>query len=165
MAEPLHFVLDQNYPIAPLSIRWPTALQLSRLAEIAPELVRDHEDWEIVHALNQRGDVTGFVTNDADMLELPREMVVLNDSQLTLVITDGVGHDPIRATGLLMVHLQEIARRVINKPQIFVLRPRPLQPLTSGSQLDKLADRQHIQTNRLISQERAVVRELLRRRR
>jgi hypothetical protein len=136
-------------------------VRLSRLVDLAPELIRDHEDWEVLHGLNRRGDVDGFITNDAGMLELPREMVVLHDSGLTLIITDGVGHDPIRATGLLMTHLQEIAKRVTRRPQIFVLRPRPLQPIAPGTQLDKLAQRRNVQANRLISSERATVRQRL----
>jgi hypothetical protein len=42
---------------------------------------------------------------------LPREVVVLSRTQLTLVVTEGLGHDPLGATGLLMLHLPRIARQ------------------------------------------------------
>jgi hypothetical protein len=158
---PLHFVLDQNFPVAPLGMRWPASLRLSRLRDVDPTLVGGHEDWEILYTLNRRGDVDGFVTNDADMLDPAREMVVLHDSRLVLIVTDGVGHDPIRATGLLMVHLPTIVRRITGRPEVFVLRPGPLQPLTPGQQIDKLARRARVQANQLISRERAAVRTAL----
>ena len=52
---PPHFVLDHNFPIVALSVAWPLMVRLSRLAEIEPELIRGHDDWEILYALNQRG--------------------------------------------------------------------------------------------------------------
>jgi hypothetical protein len=154
---PPHFVLDHNFPI----VAWPLMVRLSRLAEIEPELIRGHDDWEILYALNRRGDVQGFITNDADMLELSREMVALSYSRLTLVITDGVGHDPLRGTGLLMVHLEEIGKRVISRPQIFVLRPGSLRPQRPGQLINKLAERRSVPPNRLIARERDAIREHL----
>ncbi len=115
-SSPAHFILDQNFPIQVTGLRWPPAIQLSPLATLHPELTRDHDDWEILRALYQRGDVHGSITKDADILLLGREMVALSRSTLTLVITDGVGHNALRATGLIMVHLQEIARRISGRP-------------------------------------------------
>ncbi len=158
---PTHFVLDQNFPIAVAGVDWPPTFRLTRLATIEPTLVRDHEDWEILYALDRQGDVDGFITNDANMLELPREMVMLQRTRLVLVVTAGVGHNPLRATGLNMVHLQEIARRINERPRIYLLRPRSLSPLAPGAQINKLAARENLPPNQLISREVTAVRERL----
>ena len=91
---------------------WPTDLVIRRLSDHAPDLVEAVDDWEVLVDLDKRGGVDGFITNDASMLVQPTEMVALSKTHLALVITEGVGHEPIRATGLVMVHLEEIARRI-----------------------------------------------------
>ncbi len=151
----MHFVLDQNFPIQATGLSWPPSLQLTRLAAIEPTLTGNHDDWEILLALQRRGDVDGFITNDADMLQLAKEMVVLARSRLVLVVTDGVGHDPIRATGLIMTHLQQIARNVTGRSQIYILRPGQLTPASPGTQINRIAQRLGIQPNILISQQSA----------
>src|SRR5439155_3679211 len=97
------------------------------LMAIDPDLTRNHEDWELFRALHRRGDVEGFITNDADILLLAREMVMLSQTQLTLVVTDGLGHDPLGATGLLMLHLPQIARQNHPPPRVYQLRRPQLQ--------------------------------------
>jgi hypothetical protein len=149
----MHFVLDQNFPWHSIGVRWPASLQISQLASIEPHLTAGYEDWEVIRALAQRGDVDGFVTNDAKMLNQSTEMVVLFRSRLVLVVTDGVGHDPIRATGLVMVHLSEITKRVDGKPQVYVLRPGALHMVSPGQQVNKIAEQRRIQPNHLISEE------------
>ncbi len=113
---PLHFVLDHNFPYQVVhGLDWPPSLRLSGLKDIAPHLADEPDDWRILIGLATRGDVDGFITNDDDMLELPEEMVALSRTRLTLVVTAGVGHNPLRASGLLMAYLPEIARRLGNE--------------------------------------------------
>jgi hypothetical protein len=50
------------------------------------------------------------VTNDANMLALPREMTVLAQTRLTLVVIRGDGDSAVRATGALLCHLPFICR-------------------------------------------------------
>lgn len=121
----MHFVLDQNFPVQATGLPWPAPISLSRLRDIDPALTRDHEDWQIFRALRDRGDVDGFITNDANLLDLPREMVMLSLTKLTLVVTKDMARDPLGATGLLMLHLPQIARQNHPTPRIYVLsRPR-----------------------------------------
>ena len=115
----MHFVLDQDFPIQLTGLPWPTGLAVSALKDIGPDLTRNHDDWEIFRALHARGDVDGFITNDAAILHLSRKMVMLSQTQLTLVVTEGVGGDALGATGLIMLHLTEIAKQ--NHPSIFAL--------------------------------------------
>ena len=103
----------------------------------------------------------GFITNDAGVLELAREMIVLSHTRLVLIVNVGVGHDPIRATGLLMVSLEQIARRYTGRPEIFRLHPVELNRnrITPGTQLNRIAARRHVPPNELISRERSVLRD------
>ena len=108
----MHFVLDQNFPDLALRIPWPPQIQISALRQVEPELTRDHEDWEILIALSKRGDIDGFITNDAKMLDQPRTMVALSKTRLVLIVTDESGHQPLRATALLMLHIEEVVKRI-----------------------------------------------------
>jgi hypothetical protein len=158
--EPLfaHFVLDQNFPLVVTGIEWPPNIRITRLGAIEPQLVRDHEDWEIITALDRRGDVSGFITNDAEMLAQAPEMVALQRARVALVVTEGVGHDPIRATGLVMVHIQQIAKQVDRSARIYVLKPANLISQSPGSVVNALALRLGVQPNRLVTTETARMR-------
>ena len=123
------------------------------MRQLESRLTAGYEDWQVLLALHQRGDVHGFITNDAGILELPREMVVLSKTRLVLVLTDQVGHDPLRATGLVMLHLQQLAAQLDGSPMIHVLRPRSHRPLRPGTQINTLANRRGMPPNELISSE------------
>ncbi|MHB8576514.1 MAG: hypothetical protein ACYDCQ_14425 [Dehalococcoidia bacterium] len=151
------FVLDQNFPHAPAGLPWPPPIELIPLPEFARHLVRNYEDWEILRELDERGDIAGLITNDAGILDQAMEMVTLFRSHLTLIVTEGVGHNPIRATGLVMVHLQEIAKRIDSAPQVFRLRPGALIPFSPGRQINVLAKRRHMPPPQLIQETQAEI--------
>lgn len=113
-------------------------------------------------ALHQRGNIDGFITNDVRILSSAREMVVFSRKRLGLVVTDGVGHDAMRATGLLMVHLAAIAASLTGEPRIFRLRPTQVQPITAGVQINRVATHRSIAPNLLITQELAEAGDLAR---
>lgn len=119
--------------------------------------MRNYEDWEILRELDQRDDLAGLIPNDAGILDQAKEMVTLFRSRLTLVVTEGVGHNPIRATGLVMVHLQEIAGRLDGAPQIFRLRPGALTPLLPGRRINVLAQRRRMPPPQLIQESQAEI--------
>ena len=151
-----HFVLDHNFPWQVTDLPWPEHLRLTRLAAYDANLIQHYDDWQILDALSRRGDVDGFITNDAKILHLARDMVVLSGMRLTLVVTDGVGHDPIRATGLVMLYLGQIVHRLSHRAQIFTLRPGDLGRYQSSpaKQIDRLADHRNIAPPELIARER-----------
>ena len=155
----VHFVLDHNFPWQVTKLPWPEHLRLTRLAAYDASLIQHYDDWQILDALNRRGDVDGFITNDANILQLPREMVVLSATRLTLVVADGVGHDPIRATGLVMLYLGQIVHRLSHRPQrpqIFRLRSGDFGRYQSSpaKQIDRLAEHRNITTQELSAGER-----------
>jgi hypothetical protein len=152
-----HFVLDQNFPLQATGLPWPPDLRVTRLSSLEPELTAGHDDWEILRRLDRRGDVDGFITNDDAMLNLPREMVVLSATRVTLVVTQRVGHDPVRATGLLMVSLGQIARQLTGRPQIFMLTPPELgrHRTDPAARLTAIAQHRNVPRHELIAAERA----------
>src|SRR5712692_5475116 len=132
-------------------------VRISRLYDIQPELTRDQEDWQVLPALHRRGDVDGFITNDTKLLNLPTEMLALHITALTLVITDGVGDQPIRATGLVMVHLETIVSQMSKKPRIWILKPSPITAKRPWDCLNRIAHNRNVALDALVEEERVRV--------
>ena len=136
---------------------WPPGLEVTALKNIDATLTRDHDDWDIFRALHDRGDVDGFVTNDAAILHLSREMVMLSQTQLTLVVTEGVGGDALGATGLIMLHLPEIVRQNHPTPRIYQLKRPQLRLTRVRPIVDGLAARQGVSAAVLMRLELAAI--------
>lgn len=80
--------------------------------QIDPDLTHDHDDWEILLALHQHPKAwDGMITTDSSMLSLPKELAVLCQTRLTLIVAESSGHDPIRATGLVLAHIEGICKK------------------------------------------------------
>ena len=125
MKERRLFALDQNFPtpiVATLQQYMPEA-DLVAIADIHPRMPT-LEDWQVLLALHtDKRPWDGLVTNDADMLALPKEMAVLIQTKLTLVIAEAAGHDPLRATGLVLTHLPWICKKTSpDASQVWLLR-------------------------------------------
>lgn len=150
------FALDQNFPLNVITAlgHIPEAA-LVPLQLVDPTLTRGKEDWEILLALYKRG-YDGFVTADSSMLALPKELAVLIQTRLTLVVTDGVGHDSIEATGLLLIHLPHIAHQSKpDLPQLWRLRPPSRRNHTEPwDTLTHVAERQNLSARALFRRER-----------
>jgi hypothetical protein len=91
------FALDHNFPqplLAAMSDALPQ-VELVPVRGIDPSFA-DLDDWELLRELyrHERG-WDGMITNDDTMLSLPREMTVLDQTGLTLVVAKGEGHNPI----------------------------------------------------------------------
>lgn len=155
----LHFVLDHNVPYQVVrGIDWPPYLRLSGLKDAAPHLIDEPDDWRILLALAELGGVDGYITNDGKMLDLAEEMAALMRTRLTLVVTLGSGHAPLRASGLLMAYLPEIARQLLGQPSrpsstIFRLSAAQIGQfrLRPGQQIDRIAERRGIAPQRLLT--------------
>lgn len=54
------------------------------------------------------------------------------------------GHDPIRATGAVLLDLPgALRKRVVDKPQVFWMRPRNPEPQQPWDLFTRVAERQH----------------------
>ncbi len=98
---PRRFALDQNFP-EPIVNALAAWLRVD--AELVPIRTIDLrmatiDDWQILHALHAADEPwDGLITTDARMLSLPKELALLCQTKLTLVVAEAVGHDPIKAT-------------------------------------------------------------------
>lgn len=105
------FALDHNFPIPivrALGQSVPEA-ELVPISEIDARLPDMNEDWRVLLALHHHPRPwDGLITTDSGMLSLARELSVLLQTSLTLVVAQGAGHDPLRATGLVLTHLPHI---------------------------------------------------------
>ncbi len=69
---------------------------------------------------------------------------MLMQTRLSLVVVEEAGHDPLRATGLLLLHLPGICRdSTATKPQVWRLRAPPRRPVIDPwDELKRVADHQ-----------------------
>jgi hypothetical protein len=97
--------LDHNFPEPILDslrgfITEVNLIPLRRIDARLPEL----DDRRLVIAIHQLG-FPGFVTSNYKMLQNPRELAAVIATQICVFAIEGVGHDPIRATGALLLDL------------------------------------------------------------
>ncbi len=100
-------------------------VELVPIGEIDPRLP-EFDDWQLLLALHHHPRAwDGIVSNDTSMLEQDRELAVLGYTCLTLVAPVAAGHDPIRSTGLVLAHIENIANRTMTaRPQVWKLHGR-----------------------------------------
>jgi hypothetical protein len=121
---PRLFALDQNFPepiVAALN-DYILEAELVPVRHIDTQLA-EIDDWELLLALHHhRRAWDGLITTDSGMLSQSRELAVVRQANLSLVVAREAGHDPIKATGLLFTHLAWICRESRpDRPQIWSL--------------------------------------------
>ena len=117
--------LDQNFPepILRQLEPWMGDIQLVPLRAIDNRLTR-FDDRDLLMALKQLG-FEGLVTLNYKMLRNPKELAAVLKTKLTIFAVEGVGDDPIRATGALLLDLQPAIRAMRSgRTGVFRLRPR-----------------------------------------
>jgi hypothetical protein len=147
---PALFALYQNFP-EPIIValdEYIPEVDLVPLRDIDPRLA-NIDDWQVLLALHHHPrSWDGLITTDSGILNLPREMAVLRQTNLTLVVAEEAGHDPIRATGLLFTHLSWIARRTTQaESQVWQLRARNRPALDPATYLERIAAHQNRTTD------------------
>lgn len=143
-AAPLELALDQNFPEPILRAldEFIIDVRLVPLRQIDPRLP-DLDDRPLLIALQQRG-FPGLVTNNYKMLSNPKELAAILKTRLSVFAIEGVGHDPIRATGALLLDLPGAVRRMREAPgRVFWLRPRNPQPQDAWELFQRAAERLH----------------------
>ena len=155
---PRLFALDQNFPepiVDALADFLAEDAELVPLRQIDPRLTTA-DDWQILHALYAHERTwDGLITTDSSMLGLPKELAVICQTKLTLVVAIGAGHDPIKATGLLLAHLGSIAQATDpDAAQIWTLRTVARRPEDPWDHLTRAAENQGIQARTLYHRER-----------
>lgn len=119
------FALDHNFPqpIVDVLSSFQSDAELVRVDQIDPRMP-DLDDWELLLALHHHADAwDGLITTDSSMLKQGRELAVLIQTKLTLVVAMESGHNPVKASGLLFAHLEGICKQTTPaKPQAWTPR-------------------------------------------
>lgn len=156
------FALDEDFPdtiIEALGIGIPEA-DLVPIRKIDPRL-RRMDDWELLLSLHHLEDWDGMVSTDSRMLKLPRELTVIHQTNLTLVTIEQAGHDPVRALGLLLVHLPTICRKTVRSAgQIWRLSAQNKNHEDPWKELKRIAEHRKVSVNDLFHGHRLSSREL-----
>jgi hypothetical protein len=158
VSPPRLFALDQGFPqpiVDALHEYLKADANLVPVATISERLA-DMDDWEILLSLHHHGDSwDGLVSTDTSMLTLPRELATLMQTKLTLVVCRAAGHDPVRATGLLLTNLATICDQTRpDRAQLWNLgggRRRP--PDNPWDHFARVASRREMTTGELRAEE------------
>ena len=144
--------LDQNFPEPILRCldEYVVDVRLVPLRSIDARLPT-LGDRELVIALHQLG-WQGLVTNNYRMLKNPKELAAILKTKLTVFAVEGVGDDPIRATGAVLLDLPGALKRVHpDRAQVFWMRPRNPQPQDPWELFAVAAGHQQREANDLYS--------------
>jgi hypothetical protein len=157
------FALDQNFP-EPILKAMAAALPMAELVpirEVRSELAQV-EDWQLLLALHQdERPWDGLITNDDSLLSQPKEMTVLSQTQLTLVVVKGEGHNPIRAVGILLCHLPYVCHHTIrHRAQIWSLRITNKNADEVQPYLDQIGAKTGVTASELFARHKVPSREL-----
>ncbi len=121
---PRLFALDHNFPqpIVEALVDFQVEADLVRIDRIDPRMP-DLDDWQLLLALHHHHQPwDGLITTDSSILRQPRELAVLIQTRLTLVVALASGHDPVKASGLLFAYLAGISKRTEpGRPQVWRL--------------------------------------------
>jgi hypothetical protein len=145
--------LDQNFPTAILAAlaEFVVDIELIPLRGIDPRL-SSLDDRTLVVALHQLG-FPGLVTNNYKMLKNPKELAAIVATKLKVFAIEGVGDDPIRATGALLLDLPGALKRMDSrKAQVFWMRPRNPMPEDPMALFERAADHQHRDASALFAE-------------
>ncbi len=99
------------------------------------------DDDQLLRELGRLG-FDGLVTCDYHMLSNSEVLRAMKDTGLTVVACKDVGHDTVRASGLLLFNLQNIANNFdYSQPQPWILSSRQSQPSAFRNHIRKLENR------------------------
>jgi len=156
----LRLALDQNFPVLVLNA---TSLlpevEIAPLYQIDPRL-SDLDDRRLMIALHQLG-WRGLITNNYKMLWVPSEIAAAVKTKSVIFAVEGVGDDPLRATGAVLLDLPAAVRRVRSgKAQVFRVNPRGPQPVEAWEYFRQAAERRKVDASVLYEQVKVTDEEL-----
>jgi hypothetical protein len=102
-----------------------------------------------------------LITNNYRMLKNPIELAAILKTRVTVFAIEGVGDDPIRATGALLLDLPGALKRLDpSRAQVFWMRPRNPAPEDPWTLLERAAGHQNRQAAELYEEIRITDEEL-----
>lgn len=115
-----------------------------KLRTAYPGFEKGKEDWEVIEEIDRGGNNQGFITCDEHMTVQVPEMHALSKSRLLLLVVRGGGQNPIKASGLLLAHLEEVLHLCDGTPRIVYLQTRPLgKPDGPQQRINEIARQKH----------------------
>ena len=95
------------------------------------------------------------------MLWVPAEIAAVVKTKLVVFAVEGVGDDPLRATGALLLDLPPVVRRIRpGKAQVFRVHPRDPQPEDAWKYFVQAATRRNVSPNALYEEVKVTDEEL-----
>ena len=154
---PRLFALDQNFPQLLIRAASPyfQGVELEPIWRIDPRLA-ELDDWELLLALHHhKRPFDGLITTDDSMLNQPRELEIVRQTSLTLVVVKESGHDPIKATGLLLAHLDSVCSQTTSaRPQVWELTARKRAGQDPSEFIERVANHQNRSPEDVLSEVR-----------
>lgn len=143
---PALFALDQGFPLPIVQVLddYIEEAELVHLPNIDARLSAGLDDWQVLLGLHHHErSWDGLITTDAEMVSLPRELCTIMATKLTVVVAQAAGHDPLKATGLVLAHLPGICKRTRREvAQVWVLRTADKTHEDPWERLRSIAERQ-----------------------
>lgn len=135
--------MDQNVPLPALDASrslLPPDIELASLHEIDPRRPPTADRALILWLARSGWD--GLITNNDRMLHIPSEVAAVIDTKSVLVAVSGLGHDPVRAVGAVLLDIPDLHRRLIpRRDNVFLLTHRPRTPRGGWDHLTDIASR------------------------
>jgi len=126
------FALDENFPqpiLREAINKYVLGIEIVLLVDLDPALLGAYQDHELIANLAKRG-VEGLITCDDNMVFRSEVLDAMEQARFSVVTCRRVGDDPVRASGLLLVHLPDVAKRHERRqPQIWRLGTSESRPL------------------------------------
>lgn len=146
--------LDQNFPLRlakAIEAAAPAGISMQSLHDIDPRL-ETLTDRQLIIALSQLR-FHALASNDHRMLDTPEELGALLATKLGFVAIKSAGHNPVKATGALLLELSNLPR-VFSDPKrrILELRFDPRKPTDGWEYLTRVAQRSGLTPHELYEQ-------------
>jgi hypothetical protein len=144
--------LDVNFPESILrAFDLVIDVELVPLREIDRRLI-ELDDRSMVLALRQEG-FDWLATNNYRMLRNPEELAAIMKAHMKVFAIQGVGDDPLKATGALLLDLPGAMKRAVpGQSQVFWSRPRAPTPRDPWDVFTEAADHRHQRARELYEQ-------------
>jgi hypothetical protein len=115
-------------------------IEVESLQRIDPRL-SDLDDRTLFLALHHLG-WHGLVTNNYKMLDIPAELAAIVRTQAVVVAVEGLGHDPLRAVGALLLELPGLRSRIRpRRSNVVRLSYRRSPPADARDYFQRVAER------------------------
>ncbi len=125
----------------------PADLALLHVPEVDPRLSEASDRALILWAAREGFDA--IVSTNHRMLNQPDEVAAMVDTEMTMVFTYKMGHNPLRASGALFLQLPTLHQRLRRGSNVFLLRFEARDPKPAWAHLRVVADRQNVTVEEL----------------